>query len=679
MALEIEAINTRIQHLREEIRFHSHRYYVLNRPLIGDGQFDALVDELRALEQAHPELITPDSPTQRVGEQPAEGFQKVEHPAPIMSLDKATSREELNAWHARVSKLLPEATPSLSYVVEPKLDGLTVVLHYRDGRFVLGATRGDGQVGENITANLRTLPTLPLRIPVNSEGPEPPTYLVVRGEVLIYLEDFEALNAALAEAGGAQFANPRNAAAGSLRQLDPKITAQRPLRLLTYSIVISEPPPPATQTETLATLKSFGFPIPDEVETFSDLDEAATYCESMIDRRDALSYEADGLVVKINDLQVQEALGAVGGRPRGQIAFKFPAQEAITKLERVEFSVGRTGVITPTAVLTPVPIAGVMVSRASLHNFDAIAERDIRIGDHVVVKRAGDVIPYVSGPIVDARDGDETPITPPTVCPSCGEPVVHPEGEIAYYCINTTCPTQLVQKLTYFAALMDIEGIGERTAIQLVDRGLVHDPADLYGITKEQLLELEGFADKKADNLLAAIASSRAQPFERVLAALGIRGVGGTVATLLTGRFPSLSALESASAEDIAGVEGLGPITAEYITDWFGRPRHQEMVSKLRAAGLTLQAREPTPRSAGDQPLDGLTFVITGTLSIPRGEVQTWIESLGGKVSGSVSSRTDYLVIGEDPGGTKYTRAQALGTPMLTEDQLAGLAGVPLS
>ncbi len=402
---------------------------------------------------------------------------------------------------------------------------------------MLGATRGDGQVGEDITANLRTLPTVPLRIPVDPEGPEPPAYLVVRGEVLIYLEDFEALNATLTAAEQSPFANPRNAAAGSLRQLDPKVTAQRPLRLLAYSIVVSDPPPPTTQTATLTALRSYGFPIPDEIESFSDLGEVADYCASMVDRRESLSYEADGLVIKIDDLQVQEALGAVGGRPRGQVAYKFPAQEAVTTLEGVEFSVGRTGIITPTAKLAPVPIAGVTVSNASLHNFDFIDERDIRIGDRVVVKRAGDVIPYVLGPILDARDGDEQPILPPEVCPSCGEPVVHPEGEIAYYCINTTCPTQLVQKLTYFAALLDIEGIGDRTAVQLVDRGLVHDPADLYTITKGQLLELEGYADKKADNLLGAIAASTAQPFERVLAALGIRGVGGTVAALLSSRF----------------------------------------------------------------------------------------------------------------------------------------------
>jgi DNA ligase (NAD+) len=392
----------------------------------------------------------------------------------------------------------------------------------------------------------------------------------------------------------------------------------------------------------------------------------------MLQRRTALPYEADGLVIKIDDLDVQAQLGAVGGRPRGAIAYKFPAQEAVTTLLDVEYSVGRTGVITPTALLSPVTIAGVTVGRASLHNFDAISDRDIRIGDRVLVKRAGDVIPYVSGPILDARRGAELPIKPPTECPSCHEAVVRTEGEIAYYCINMACPAQLVQRLTYFAALMDIEGIGERTAIQLVDAGQVHDPVDLYGLAKEGLLKLDGFGDRKAANLLSAIAASKAQPFDRVLAALGIRGVGAAVSTLLTARFPSLEALQAATSDEIAGVGGLGPITAQAITDWFARPRNREIAARLREAGLVLQATDLT--RASEQPLAGLSFVITGTLSRGRNEVQTWIESLGGKVAGAVTSKTDYLVVGEGPGGSKYSRAQELNTPMVTEDELAALA-----
>ncbi len=664
--------------LREEINYHNYRYHTLDSPLISDAQFDALADELRALEAAHPELITPDSPTQRVGGAPAEGFAKVEHPAPILSLDKASSRAELLAWHTRISKLLPEPALSLpkglAYTVEPKFDGLTVVLHYRQGQLVLGATRGDGLVGEDITANLRTVKTLPLRIPADPDGPQPPPYLVVRGEVLILLKDFDALNARLIEAGESPFANPRNASAGSLRQLDPAITARRPLHLYAYSIVTADGPVPETQQETLAYLHALGFAQPDEIAFFQDLDAVADYCEQMIARRNTLPFEADGLVVKIDDLATQAALGVVGGRPRGAVAYKFPAQEATTTVVGVEFSVGRTGVITPTALLQPVPIAGVTVGRASLHNFDFIAERDIRIGDRVLVKRAGDVIPYVEGPVVDVRDGSQRPIVPPTTCPACGDPIVHPEGEIAYYCINAACPAQLVQKLTYFTHVLDMEGLGERTAVQLVEQSLVEDPADLYFLSKESLLTLEGFADKKADNLLAAIAQAKDRPFDRVLAALGIRGVGTTVAQVLADAFPTLDALAAAPAEVIASVAGIGPITAQNILTWFAHVHNRAMVEKLRQAGLKLAA-ESKPVVAGEQPLADLTFVITGTLSRPRDDVKAWIEALGGKVAGSVSQKTSYLVIGVDPGGSKYNRAQELDTPLLTEEQLYALAG----
>jgi DNA ligase (NAD+) len=371
---------------------------------------------------------------------------------------------------------------------------------------------------------------------------------------------------------------------------------------------------------------------------------------------------------------VQAALGVVGGRPRGAVAYKFPAQEATTTLRDVEFSIGRTGVITPTALLELVPIAGVTVGRASLHNFDFIAERDIRIGDRVVVKRAGDVIPYVEGPIVDVRDGSEQPITPPTLCPSCGEPIVHTEGEIAYYCINAACPAQRVQRLTYFTHVLDIEGLGERTAVQLVAQGLVNDPADLCNLTKDDFLTLEGFADKKADNLLEAIAQAKDRPFDRILAALGIRGVGTTVASVLVDAFPSLDALSSASAEAIAAVGGIGPITAQNILTWFAHERNRAMIEKLRRARVRLARETPVKRAPTAQPLAGRTFVITGTLSQPRNAVKAWIESQGGKVTSSVSKNTAYLVVGENPGGSKVTRAQALGTPILTESQLYQLA-----
>ncbi len=676
------AAQRRAASLRKEINAHSYRYYVLNRPVVSDSVYDALVDELREIEARFPELITPDSPTQRVGAEPAAGFDKVKHPAPILSLDKATSREELFAWRARISKLLPEDAPPLSYTVEPKFDGLTVVLHYHDGRFTLGATRGNGEIGEKITSNLRTIPTVPLRLPLAPDGPTPPATLVVRGEVLILLEDFAALNERLLEAEQMPFANPRNAAAGSLRQLDPQITAKRPLTLYAYGIVAAEGERasalPNTQQGTLDYLKALGFPIAAEViRHFDNLDAVADYCADLTTRRERLPYEADGIVIKIDDLTVREALGAVGGRPRGAVAYKFPPQEATTDLLDVEFTVGRTGVITPTALLAPVTIAGVTVSRASLHNFDLVAERDIRVGDRVIVHRAGDVIPYVVGPIADVRAGDERPIAPPTHCPSCGEPIAHAEGEVAYTCINATCPAQRVQKLLYFAHVMDIDGLGERTALQLVDAGLITDPADLYTLELDDLLPLEGFAEKKAQNLLNAIAASKGQSLERVIAALGIRGVGATVADLFAEHFRAVDALAAADAATLEAIEGIGPITAQNVTAWFARERNREYIEKLRNAGVTLAMAAPSDsedQDAAPTPFDGLTFVITGTLSQSRKEIAAWIEARGGKVTGSVSSNTDYLVIGESPGGSKFNRAQKLETPIIDEETLRDLA-----
>jgi DNA ligase (NAD+) len=664
---------TRAEELRTTLRQHMHRYYVLNRPLISDAEYDALMDELRLIEQRYPALITPDSPTQRVGAPPAEGFVKVAHPVPILSLDKATSREELFAWHARIAKLLPEETPALAYTVEPKFDGLTVVLHYENGRLVRGATRGDGQVGEEITANLRTIPSLPLRIPLAPDGPEPPPRLVVRGEVLILLADFEALNARLREAEMDPFANPRNAAAGSLRQLDPNVTAERPLSLFAYQIVDADGELPETQGETLAYLKALGFPVADDVNRrFETLDAVADYCETMTARRETLPYEADGLVVKIDDRALRDGLGTVGGRPRGAVAFKFPPQEATTELLDVEFTVGRTGIITPGAVLKPVTVGGVTISRASLHNFEQVAARDVRVGDRVLVHRAGDVIPYVVGPIQDARNGSEEPIAPPERCPSCGEPVVSAESEVAYMCINAGCPAQRVQHLLYFAHVLDVDGLGERTAEQLVAAGLIEDPADLYALSKEQLLTLEGFADKKAQNLLDAIATSKARPLERVLAALGIRGVGGVVAETLAREFGTLDALTEASEETLTAIEGIGPTIAASIRDWFARESNRRLVEKLRRAGVRLTTDLPAAEEPGG-PLVDTTFVITGTLSKPRSAIKAWIESHGGRVTGSVSGKTDYLVAGDNPGGSKYRKAQEMEIPIITEDELRTL------
>ncbi|HHH41523.1 MAG TPA: NAD-dependent DNA ligase LigA, partial [Chloroflexi bacterium] len=640
-----EDVIRRVEALRREINYHNYRYYVLNSPVITDAEYDALMQELRELEAAYPELVTPDSPTQRVGAEPAEGFVRVRHPAPILSLDNAFSGDDLRAWVERIRKLLPPDTP-LDFVVEPKFDGLTVVLTYEDGLFVQGATRGDGEVGEEITANLRTVRSLPLRIPVaeDRELPYPlPHRLVVRGEALMFIEDFRRFNREQEEKGEKTFANPRNAAAGSLRQLDPRITASRPLRLYCYAIVDADGPTPPTQWETLAYLRTLGFPVTEHIARFDTIEEVIAYCEAWIEKRDTLPFEADGMVVKVNDLRVAAQLGVVGKAPRGAIAFKFPAREATTKVLDIRVNVGRTGVLTPYAVLEPVRIGGVTVRKATLHNFEDLARKDVRIGDTVILKRAGDVIPYIVGPIKDLRDGDEVPYAPPDRCPSCGEPVFRPPDEVAVYCINAACPAQLVRRIAYFASrgAMEIETLGEKTAALLVERGLVRDVADLYFLTKEDLLSLEGFADKKAENLLAAIEASKDRPLERLLTGLGIRYVGGVVAEILARHYGSIEALAQASQEELEQIEGVGPRIAQAVVQWFQRPRHREIIEKLRRAGVRLTAERPVEE--GPKPLEGLTFVITGTLSRPRGEIAALIEQHGGRVTGSVSRRTSYL------------------------------------
>jgi len=671
-------IEERIRELREQINYHNYRYYVLNAPVVSDAEYDRLFRELQSLEEAHPELITPDSPTQRVGGEPVEKFEKVRHPAPILSLGSATEPEGIREWLARISKLLPPGIgpADLDFVVEPKIDGLTVVLHYADGVFVQGATRGNGEVGEDITTNLRTIKGLPLRIPADPTVALPvPPRLAVRGEAYMPLDAFAKFNRSLEEQGERTFANPRNAAAGSLRQLDPTITAARPLSLWCYSIVASEGLDVATQWEALDYLRRMGFPVARDVAHLHTLDEVITYCQEWMKKRDTLNYEADGVVIKINDLHLQEALGVVGKDPRGALAFKFPAREATTRLLDAEASVGRTGALTPVAVLEPVELGGVTIKHASLHNYEDVARKDIRIGDRVIIKRAGDVIPYVAGPIVDLRDGSERPITMPERCPVCGEPVVQPEDEVAVYCVNAACPAQLKRRVRHFVAAMEIDGLGERTVDLFVDEGLVHDAADLYTLRAEDILGLEGFAEKSTQNLLAAIEVSKQQPFWRVLTALGIRYVGSVVAQTLAGRFPSIDALMQAGQEEMQNVEGIGPRIAASVVDYFRRPRHRKLIEKLRRAGLRL-AEEKREEEERALPLAGKTFVITGTLPTMSREAATaFIERYGGKVTGSVSAKTDYLVVGESPGGTKYRKAEQLGVPMIDEAQLREMVG----
>ena len=669
-----------MQSLTEQVRHHNYRYYVLNDPLVSDREYDLLVRELQAIEAAHPEWVSPDSPTQRVGGEPVEGFVKVQHPQPILSLANAFDGTEVRAWLERIAKLLPDGQTEadLTFTVEPKFDGLTVVLHYENSVLVRGATRGDGETGEDITTNLRTIPGVPLRIPVTPQGPPAPRRLVVRGEAYMPLDRFEALNRRLQEAENRTFANPRNAAAGSLRQRDPRITAQRPLAVFCYAIVDADGVTLQTQWQSLTYLRHMGFPISDEIRRLDDIEQVIDYCNTWMDQRDTLNYEVDGVVIKVDDLSTQAALGIVGKDPRGAIALKFPAREATTRVLDVTINVGRTGTLAPTAVLEPVEVGGITVQHATLHNFEDIARKDIRIGDVVRIKRAGDVIPYVLGPIVDLRDGSERSIQFPTHCPSCGEPVIKTEGEVAISCENFSCPAQLVRRIEYWASrsAMDIVGLGTRIVEQLVDQGLVHDVAGLYTLTPDALTPLEGFAEKKANNIVDAIQASKAQPLHRVLTGLGIQGVGTSVAQELAQHFGSVKALGAAPAKEIEAIPGMGPHTAQSVTQWFASERHRSLIEALRKAGVQVAAeRAAGAAQAIAQPLAGSTFVITGALPVlSRSEAAELIQRHGGKVTGSVSRKTDYLLCGEKA-GSKWTKAQTLGIPVIDEATLRSMIG----
>jgi DNA ligase (NAD+) len=648
----------RIAQLRDQINFHLYRYHVLDSPLISDAEYDLLYRELLELEQAHPELITPDSPSLRSGTEPLDAFVKVSHPAPILSLSSLFDVAELQAWRTRIGRLLPPGS-RLDYVVEPKIDGLTVVLTYENGRFVQGATRGNGLVGEDITQNLRTLYALPKRIPLNPTGEATaPPYLVVRGEAFFALDKFEAFNQSRLEAGEPAYMNPRNAAAGSLRQLDPRITAARPLALYCYDLIAWQGDVPDTQWQRLHLLQELGFPVAADNHHCDSLEAIEAIYEEWLQKRNRINYEVDGIVVKINERPLADSLGFVGKDPRGAVALKFPAQEKSTKLLALQVNVGRTGVIAPNAALEPVEIGGVVVQNATLHNFEEIARKDIRVGDTVVIKRAGDVIPYVVGPVVELRDGSERPIEPPTHCPACDEPVVRLPGEIAYYCQNAACPAQLVRRVEYFVSrgAMDIGTFGAQTAVLLIERGLIHDVADIYYLNRDDLLDLEGFKSKKVDNLLAGIENSKQQPAVRVLTAVGIRYVGNVVAGLLLDALGSIDAIGQAGRERLEQIDGVGPQIAAAVVNWFAEPHNQELLRKLRQAGLNFSAaREATSNDT----LAGLTFVITGTLpTMSRDEAKAFIEFHGGKVTGSVSGKTNFLV--KRP-GVSWTRPTLLG------------------
>ncbi len=666
-----ESVRNEYEALKKEINFHFYRYHVLDDTLISDYEYDNLVKRLRKLEEAYPELATADSPLRRAGAKPLDRFVKVKHPAPILSLANAFNGEDLRAWYERIIKLDSRVANS-GFVLEPKIDGLTVVLHYENGLFVRGATRGDGEIGEDITENLRTVKAVPLRIPIGNSDIHVPQRFVVRGEAFIFTKDFDALNQKLEEAGEKTYLNPRNTAAGSLRQLDPALTATRPLTLLTYAIVDSSEPKPASQWETLQYLKALGFPVTDLAEKVQTIDEVVDRIPAWTERRDRIPFEVDGVVIKLDDLTTASELGFVGKDPRGAIALKYAAREVTTILKDIGVNVGRTGVLTPYAMFEPVEIGGVVVKQATLHNFDYIQEKDIRIGDRVLIKRAGDVIPYVIGPIVEVRKGDEKVFTPPQICPSCGQPTEHFDGEVAWYCVNSACPSQLVRNVEHFVSrgAMEIVGLGIKIVEQIVEAGLVHDVADLYSITSTQLLNLEGFADKKADNLIEAINASRRQPLPRLINALGIRGVGEVMAVDISRHFANLDELSHATEIDLMRIEGIGPSIAEAIVDWFKRPANQAVLVKLKQAGVWPVATTGTGQSSEAQVLTGLVFVITGTLpTLSREQAKELIEKFGGKVTDSVSKKTNYLVVGENA-GSKLDKANELGVAKLSEEGL---------
>jgi DNA ligase (NAD+) len=662
-----------LESLRKEINHHSYRYHVLDDPVISDVEYDRLLTRLQEIEKEHPEWISKDSPSQRIGNKPLDKFRKVNHPSPILSLANAFNGDEIRAWYARILKLNPRVASS-GFILEPKIDGLTVVLHYENGVFQMGATRGDGIVGEDITSNLRTVKAIPLAIPVERSEQIPPENLVVRGEAFIFLKDFVRLNKTLEENGERIYQNPRNTAAGSLRQLDPGLTASRPLTLLCYAIVETSDSYPKTQKELLEYLRSLGFPVTDKYEFCADITSVIKALPQWLENRDSLPFEADGVVIKLNDLKLANELGFVGKDPRGALAYKFPAREVTTKLNNIGVNVGRTGVLTPYAILEPVEVGGVIVKQATLHNFDYIAEKDIRIGDRILLKRAGDVIPYVIGPIAEDRTGKEIIFKPPEKCPTCGQPVEHYEGEVAWYCVNSACPAQLVRNVEHFASrgAMNITGLGIKIVEQLVKEGLIKDVADIYKLSREDLMKLDGFGDKKADNLLDAIAESKKQNLARVINALGIRGVGEVMATDLARNYENLDTLKLAKESELQQISGVGPNISAGILDWFFQPTNIRVLEKLKSYGVWPNW-EREIASQGNLLLVGMTFVVTGTLrNFSRESVKEFIQNHGGKASESLSKLTTYLVCGENP-GSKLDKAKELGIDVITEAQLTEL------
>ncbi|MFC1962264.1 NAD-dependent DNA ligase LigA [Chloroflexota bacterium] len=679
--VNLAEVKRKIEGLRQQLNYHNYRYYVLDSPETSDAEYDRLMRELQQLEEEHPQFLTPDSPTQRVGAAPLEAFGIVEHPLPLLSLGNAFDKEELFAWHTRIVRLLGH--DNFNFVCEHKIDGLAVALTYVDGKLTTGATRGDGLHGENITQNLRTIRSIPLSVP----GEAPPRF-EVRGEVFLPLDGFHKVNEERAREGQPLFANPRNAAAGSVRQLDPRITTHRPLDIYIYMLGWAEgKATPDTHWETMAYLKSLGFKVNPNNRRLDSMEQVEGYYEDWKGRREQLRYEADGVVVKINQLALHEQLGDVGREPRWAIAYKFPAVQGTTRLVDIGISVGRTGTMNPYAILEPVAVGGVNLKQAALHNEDDIRRKDIRIGDTVIVQRAGEVIPEVVGPVRSKRTGREKEFrllealpkneVGKPVCPSCRkDSIVRPEGEVMYYCSNAACPAQAQQRIQHFASrtVMDIHGIGENLSATLYQEGLVKDIADLYSLQekRDELLGLEKMGGKSVSNILDAIEKSKDRPLARLILALGIRHIGGETAEILAREFDSIDALANTSRERLMSIPTIGPKIADSVTAFFRQEDNLDILRRLQQAGIKMAQKTAKP---GAMPLAGMEFVLTGKMeSLTRQEVEARIRALGGTAGSSVSKKTDYLVLGTEP-GSKLARAQELGTKQLNEEEFLELIG----
>jgi len=666
---DINKVKRRIEELREVINHHNYRYYVLDSPEISDAEYDELMRELQQLEAEHPELITPDSPTQRIGAPPVEAFGVVEHPQPLLSLTNAFSYEELAAWHKRVSKLL--GGRQFDLVCEPKIDGLAVALTYAGGLLITGATRGDGYRGEDITQNLKTVRSIPLSVPR-----EAPPRFEVRGEVYLPKAGFKKLNEERAKEELPLFANPRNAAAGSVRQLDSSITAKRPLDIFIYALGWAEGKAmPDTHWEIMQYLKSLGFKINPNIALRHSLDEVEKYHQSWVESREKFPYEADGIVAKVNSIALQQELGTVAHEPRWAIAYKFPAIQGVTKLIDIGINVGRTGSLNPYAILEPVRVGGVVISSAALHNEEDIHRKDIRIGDWVVVQRAGEVIPEIVEPVVSRRTGKEKIFSMPSRCPVCGSEVIKPEGEAMHRCTNTACPSQTLERIEHFVSrgAMDIDGVGERLCQALFEAGLVKDAADLYYLTKEQVLSLERMADKSASNVLNSIEESKHRPLARVIFALGITHVGEQYAELLAESFNSIDDLAKASEEELSTIPSIGPKIAESIVAFFSQEENKQLVKKLQKALKEPERKKAKEAKPEELPWAGREFVFTGKLeSFSRAEAEAEIKALGGKAGSDVTKKTSDVVEGADP-GSKLAKAKKLGIKTMNEAEFLDL------